>query len=49
MSAEEARKKIKENASKLPCPIRLEKGVTWLHVDVIPQYDITQKVYEFSA
>ena len=49
MSAEDARKAIKANASKLPCNIRLEKGVTWVHMDTLPQYGITQKVYEFSA
>ena len=49
MSAEDARKTIKTNASKLPCNIRLEKGVSWVHMDVLPQYGITQKVYEFSA
>ena len=49
MSAEDARKAIKANASKLPCNIRLEKGVTWVHMDVLPQHGITQKVYEFSA
>ena len=49
MSAEDARKAIKENASKLPRNIRLEKGVNWVHMDVLPQYGITQKVYEFSA
>ena len=49
MSAEEARKTIKANASKLPCNIRLEKGVSWVHMDVLPQYGVTAKVYEFSA
>ena len=49
MSAEDARKAIKANASKLPCNIRLEKGVTWVHMDTLPQHGITQKVYEFSA
>ena len=49
MSAEDARKTIKANASKLPCNIRMEKGVNWLHFDVLPQYGITSKVYEFSA
>ena len=49
MSAEDARKTIKANASKLPCNIRLEKGVSWVHMDVLPQYGVTQKVYEFSA
>lgn len=49
MTAEQARQTIKENAELLPCPIRIEKGVSWLHFDVIPQYNITQKVYEFTA
>ena len=49
MSAETAREKIKANANLLPCNIRIEKGVSWLHFDVLPQYGITQKVYEFSA
>ena len=50
MTAEQARQKIKENAHLLPCPVRLEKGVSWLHIDVRP--DDTrpgQKVIEFSA
>lgn len=34
-TAEKARKKIKENLSKFPFPIRMEDKVTWLHVDVI--------------
>ena len=49
MKAEEVRKKIKENANLLPCPIRMESGVSWLHMDVLPQYGVTQKVYEFKA
>ena len=49
MSAEDARKAIKANASKLPCNIRLEKGVTWVHMDTLNQYGINVKVYEFSA
>ena len=49
MKAEAARQKIKENASLLPCNIRIEGGVNWLHFDVLPQYGITAKVYEFKA
>lgn len=49
MTAEQARQKIKENASLLPCNIRIERGVSWLHMDVLPQYGITQKVYEFNG
>lgn len=46
-TAEEARRRIKEMAHLLPCNIRIEGGVSWLHFDVLPQYGITQKVYEF--
>lgn len=49
MKAEKMRELIKANASLLPCPVRIEKGVSWLHFDVLPQYGITQKVYEFTA
>lgn len=49
MTAEEARQKIKANASLLPCNIRIEKGVSWLHFDVLPQYGVTAKVYEFNG
>lgn len=49
MKAEEMRRLIKENADLLPCPIRMEKNVSWLHFDVLPQWGINQKVYEFTA
>ena len=49
MTAQEARSRIKSNAHLLPCPIRMEGGVNWLHFDVLPQYGIDQKVYEFTA
>ena len=49
MTAEAARDLIKKNADLLPCNIRIERGVSWLHFDVLPQYGITHKVYEFSA
>lgn len=49
MKAEKMRELIKANAELFPCNIRIEKGVSWLHFDVLPQYGITQKVYEFSA
>lgn len=34
MTAEEARQRIIANARLLPYPIRLEDGVSWLHIDV---------------
>ena len=47
MTAEQARQRIMANASLLPCNIRLEGGVNWLHIDVLPQFGITDKVYIF--
>lgn len=48
MTAQEARSLIREKANLLPCNIRLEEGVTWLHFDVLPQYGVNQKIYGFS-
>lgn len=45
MTAEQARQKIINYQHLLPCNIRLEGGVTWLHLDVLPTKD--QKVYVF--
>lgn len=49
MTAKEARALIRANAHLLPCNIRMEKGVSWLHIDTLPQEGITAKVYEFAA
>ena len=49
MTAEDARIKIKQYAHILPCNIRIEGGVSWLHIDVLPQMGVTQRVYEFKA
>lgn len=49
MTAQEARSRIRNNAHLLPYPLRMESGVSWLHIDVLPQYGINQKVYEFKA
>ena len=49
MTAQEARSRIRNNAHLLPYPLRMESGVNWLHFDVLPQYDVTQKVYEFNS
>lgn len=48
ITAQEARHRIRDMAHLLPCPIRMESGVSWLHFDVLPQFGITAKVYEFS-
>lgn len=47
-TAKEARQRIKDMAHLLPCNIRIEGGVSWLHFDVLPQYGINSKVYEFK-
>lgn len=49
MTAEDARKKIKANAHLLPCDIRIERGVSWLHFDTRPQTGLSIRVYEFNA
>lgn len=48
MTAEEARRLIIEKQELLPYPIRLEDGVSWLHIDL---YDNgkKEKVYLFKA
>ena len=48
LTAEQARERIIQNAHLLPCNIRLEDKVTWLHMDVLPQFDIKERVYLFS-
>ena len=47
MTAKEARTLIRANAHLLPCNIRLEGGVSWLHIDSLPQVGVTDKVYVF--
>lgn len=48
LTAEQVRALIKKNAHLLPYPIRIEAGVTWLHLDV---YDdgTGNKVSEFNS
>lgn len=48
MTAQQARDRIKANAHLLPCNIRMEDKVNWLHFDVLPQFGITDKVYLFK-
>lgn len=48
LTAAQARKKIIENSNKLPHKIRMEANVTWLHIDTLPQYGITEKVHLFE-
>lgn len=44
MSATQMRALIKANATKLPCNVRIESNVSWLHIDVM---DMDRKIYEF--
>ena len=45
LTAEQARQKIKANQHLLPCNIRVEAGVNWLHFDI---YDVGVKYSEFN-
>ena len=47
LTAEEVRNKIIQNAHLLPYPIRMEKNVTWLHIDTLPKNGITEKIHLF--
>ena len=47
MTAEEMRKKIVENADKLPVPIRLERDVSWLHFDTFDPTNSKNKITFF--
>lgn len=49
MTAEQVRNKIRENASLLPCQIRMERGVSWLHFDVRPTERRNEKIVEFDG
>lgn len=49
MTAEQARQLIIAKQDLLPYPLRLEGGVSWLHMDTIPQDGVTEKVYVFKA
>lgn len=47
-SAEQSRSKIKAKANLLPYPIRLEEGVTWVHIDVYDSGSL-QKISTFNS
>lgn len=49
MTAGEARDRIRERSWLLPCGVRLEDGVGWLHMDTLPQEGARDKVYMFKA
>ena len=47
MTAEEARNKIIQSQDLLPCPIRLESGTNWVHIDVYDSLGSSKKVTMF--
>lgn len=47
LTAQQARERIMANAHLLPCNIRIEDNVGWLHFDVLPQFGVEDKVYFF--
>jgi len=49
MTAEQARQKIIAEQNKLPCPVRLERDKTWVHIDTLEQFGVTDKVYLFNG
>lgn len=49
MTAENMRKLIKANESKLPYQVRIEDGVTWLHIDVMNALSQKNKIYFFKG
>lgn len=49
LTAQDARSRIRNMQHLLPYPLRMEGGVSWLHIDTLPQYGVTEKVYEFTA
>lgn len=48
MTAEQARQKIRDNKDLLPHPIRLERAVTWVHIDTY-DYANGEKINEFNG
>jgi hypothetical protein len=49
MSAEQMRQLIKEHADELPWPVRIERDVNWLHIDVYDDMSTDAKVVEFNG
>lgn len=45
--ASQAREMIKKNQHLLPYPIRIERNVNWLHVDVRDTHNNNSKIVEF--
>jgi len=49
MTAANMRKLILANQNELPCKIRCEDGVSWLHIDTMPMINQKEKVYLFKG
>lgn len=48
MTAAKMRELIEQNADKLPCNVRIERDVTWLHIDTYDN-DATSKITYFNG
>ena len=49
LTAEQCRDLIRNNSDLLPYPIRLEKAVSWVHIDVYDDYSNDSKIVEFEG
>lgn len=49
LSAGACRALIEGTSELFGCNLRIEGGVSWLHVDVLPQWGIVDHVYEFKV
>lgn len=49
LTAEEARNIIMENTHRLPCKVRMERNVTWLHIDTLIPDNQTEIISFFNA
>lgn len=49
MSAEKMRELIKQSEDKLPYKVRIEDGVSWLHIDTMIMFTQKTKIYWFKG
>lgn len=49
LTAEQCRNLILKNSDLLPYPIRIEKDVTWVHIDVYDDHLSDEKIVQFSG
>lgn len=49
MTAEQMRRRIRDNWQKLPYPVRIEEGKTWLHIDCYYDTEDGEKIRFFKG